>query len=231
MSNRRLPLAAIGFALVASSVAPIAGAQSPAPGSAAPAMSPAPASPMASVPAGASVTVVAVDYAFEGLPSSVPAGTTIALQNDGVEVHELLLARRNDGVTETWDELLALPDEEVITKVTIIGPLIADPGQAGVNVEDGGATLTVTEEGAYIALCFVPQGMTALPDESAAPDPAASFGPPHFVLGMRQEFTVTAPGSSPGPMPSAMAGMPPMASGEPVPSAEPMPSAAASPAA
>jgi hypothetical protein len=70
-------------------------------------------------------------------------------------------------------------------------------------------SLTLEQEGDYIALCFIPQGTTALPDFNAPPpsvDPAATQapqGPPHFVLGMRQEFTVTAAGSSPGPIPPA----------------------------
>jgi hypothetical protein len=222
MSNRRLPIAALGAALAASAFALGAAAQSPAPASPGPAGSVIPTSPMASEAAGSTITVIGTDYAFGGLPSSVPAGTALAFQNDGAEVHELLVARKNDGVTESWDELLALPDEEVIAKVTILGPLVASPGEAGANVDGSGATLTLDVEGSYIALCFVPQGMTAFPDEAASPDPSASFGPPHFVLGMRQEFSVTAAGSSPGPMPSAM----PMAS-----HAAPMASPAGSPAA
>jgi hypothetical protein len=172
------------------------------------------------------VTVTAYEYAFGDLPSSVPAGTSLALTNTGAEVHELIVARKNDGVAESWDVLLALPEEEAMQKVTTIGPLFAAPGEAAaIGIGPAGpepmTALTVEQEGEYIALCFIPQGMTELPDfgaEAEAPpegptssgapastEPAAPQGPPHFVLGMRQEFTVTAPGTSPGPIPAPAA--------------------------
>ena len=40
--------------------------------------------------------------------------------NEGAEDHELAIARKNDGVTESFDELLALPEEEAMTKVTFV---------------------------------------------------------------------------------------------------------------
>lgn len=156
----------------------------------------APAVAQSPVPAasGPTITVVATDHAFGGLPTSVPAGTALALDNQGAEVHELLVARKKAGVTESWDELLALPDAEATEKVDIFGPIFAEPGA----VAEG--TIVLDEEGEYIALCFVPQGMTAIPSGPPAPD--ASFGPPHVMLGMRQEFTVTAAGTEVGPLPS-----------------------------
>lgn len=177
--RRSLALLAATVALGTLAIAPAA-AQSPAPSAAAGA---------------APITVVATDHAFSGLPTSVPAGTALALDNQGAEVHELLVARKKAGVTESWDELLALPDAEAQEKVDIFGPIFADPG----NVAEG--SIVLAEEGEYIALCFVPQGMTAIPSGPPAPD--ASFGPPHAMLGMRQEFTVTAAGTEVGPLPSA----------------------------
>ncbi len=66
--------------------------------------------------------------------------------------------------------------------------------------------ITVAQEGEYIALCFIPQGTTEMPDFSAQAAPpsgapaasAAPQGPPHLLLGMKQEFTVTAAGSEIG---------------------------------
>jgi hypothetical protein len=151
---------------------------------------------------------------------SVPAGTSLAFLNTGAEVHELIVARKNDGVTESWDELIALPEEEAFQKVTTLGPLFAAPGEPatfGIGPTGPGpmSAITVEQEGEYLALCAIPQGMTELPDfgaeaeaqasPDAAPASGAPQGPPHFVLGMRQEFTVTSPGSSPGPIPSAAA--------------------------
>ncbi|HEY8546133.1 MAG TPA: hypothetical protein VIL36_13835, partial [Acidimicrobiales bacterium] len=58
------------------------------------------------------VDVTASNYAFDGLPAELPAGTTsFELTNDAAEVHELLLVRKNDGVTLTAEELLAMPQE------------------------------------------------------------------------------------------------------------------------
>ncbi len=80
-----------------------------------------PAGPAASVPAGPAITVVAKDYHYEGLPTTVPVGTTITLDNQGSEVHEIVIVRRNDGVTQTWDELLAMSQDQAFQYITPVG--------------------------------------------------------------------------------------------------------------
>ena len=145
---------------------------------------------------GPNLEIVAQDYHFAGLPTSVPAGTRLALTNTGVDVHQIVIARRVDGVTQAWDELLADPDPVASGYVTLEGQLFAGPGQAA----EG--DILLARPGDYFAVCFVPQGLTSIPDPSASPDVAASapaLGPAHYLLGMRQEFRVTAAGSSPGP--------------------------------
>jgi hypothetical protein len=118
-----------------------------------------------------SVDVSAVDYAFEGVPESVPSGTaSIALTNNGNEDHEMVLFRRADGETRPVDELLALPDSEVGDAVTFTAATQASPGDTGYLAAD-------LEAGDYIAVCFLPVG--------GAPD-----GPPHFTEGMVTEFSV-----------------------------------------
>ena len=47
------------------------------------------------------VEVTGDDYAFVGLPSSVPVGTSFRFVNGGDEDHEMFIARRNEGTTET----------------------------------------------------------------------------------------------------------------------------------
>jgi len=181
---------------------------------AAPAVAQSPSAPAASMPAGPAITVVGTDYHFGGLPTSVPVGTVLSFQNDGQELHELVLARKNDGETLSWEELLALPDDEALMHVTLVGdgtPLFAGPGQ----LAEG--TLTLAQEGEYIALCFIPQGMVEIPTESTDPSSIPS-GPPHFALGMIQTFTVTPAGTEVGPLPSAMP-MAPMGSPEASPAA------------
>ncbi len=110
--------------------------------------------------------------------------------------------RKNDGVTMTWDELLAMgPGDEVFQYITDVRALFAGP------VETAEGAIVIAQEGDYLADCFIPQGTTSM-EEPASPAPgtsAAPGDPPHFVLGMRQEFTVTAAGSNVGPMPSPMA--------------------------
>jgi hypothetical protein len=169
------------------------------------------------VAAGPAIEVIAKDYSFSDLPTSVPAGTNLSLTNEGTELHELIVVRKNDGVTESFDELLALPEEEALAKVTTVGVLFAAPGEsASMGIGESGApspmtSIVIGEEGDYFALCAIPQGTTEMPDFAAPPDAAgaspgasaAPQGPPHFVLGMRQAFTVTAAGTSPGPLPSS----------------------------
>ena len=141
-----------------------------------------------------SVEVTGDDYAFVGLPSSVPVGTSFRFVNGGDEDHEIFIARRNEGTTETLDELLALPQEELGAKVTLVGGLFANVGQSSL------ASLTLDEEGDYIALCFVSQGTA-----NGVPPADPQNAPPHAMLGMRAEFTVGAPDTPIGPLSTPLA--------------------------
>jgi hypothetical protein len=195
--TRRSLLPIVSAALIATAIAAPAFAQD--------------ATPSGEPPAGPAITVVGGEYYFGGLPTTVPAGTILSLDNQGQELHELIVARKNDGVTQSWEELLQLSDEEAFQYVTIVGgmPLFAAPGA----LAEG--TLVIPSEGEYIALCFIPQGTTEMPADDADPSMIPS-GPPHFVLGMIQTFTVTAAGTEPGPVPSAMP-MGEMPEGSPAP--------------
>ena len=42
---------------------------------------------------GAVVDVTGVEYAYQNLPTSIPAGTTLTFSNDGVEFHEMAISR------------------------------------------------------------------------------------------------------------------------------------------
>lgn len=161
---------------------------------------------------GLSVEVSGVEYAFAGLPTSVPAGTTLTFTNNGAEVHEMVLVRIADGVTETLDELLAMdaegrdPMEEGLVEMVGEMPLFAAPG----TIAEG--TRTLESEGRYVVLCFIPQGLTDMsvlenlgPDTNPEDMPpevqALMANPPHLALGMIQEFTVTPAGTEVGPLP------------------------------
>ena len=157
--------------------------------------------------------VEGADYTFTGIPADVPAGPTIiTFNNVGEEVHVIDMVRINDDVTETVQELLELPEEEAFSKVTSIAGVFAMPGSTSYAVAD----LTA---GSYAALCPIPQGTTpevmeqmsggggapsgSAPEGTEGGEPGATDGstpegsspgaemPPHFALGMIQEFAVT----------------------------------------
>lgn len=124
------------------------------------------------------VDVSAVNYAFNGIPAELEAGTTsFEFSNDGTELHELILIRKNDDTEESFDELLALPEEEARTKTTSVGAAFGAPGEEGVYA------VTDLTAGEYLAICFIPVGTV---DEESEAD-----GPPHFTQGMKHEFRVS----------------------------------------
>jgi hypothetical protein len=168
---------------------------SAAPSSAAPASASAAASPSASASAsagasasaaGTRVDVVGTDYAYSGLQPTYDGPISIAFRNEGEEVHEIVLVRKNPGVTESFQELLALPDAESATKVAFVGVAFAEPGQTAAEM------VVADQPGEYLAVCFIPQGTTELPsiDPNASAPPSLGTGAPHFTLGMLQEFTI-----------------------------------------
>jgi hypothetical protein len=123
------------------------------------------------------VDVTAKDYEFDGFPGELAAGTaSFKFTNDGADAHEMVIVRRNEGTTETVEELLALPEEESEKKVTFVTATGAEPG-------DTAYVTGELETGEYIAICFVPQGTTSQEEEGT--------GPPHAMLGMTKEFTVS----------------------------------------
>lgn len=140
---------------------------------------------------GETIEVTAVEYGFEGLPESVPAGTKLSLRNDGAEPHELVAMRIPDEETRSLEELLQLPEEELGALFGAAEPaavLLAAHGQTdvpGAVVGDG----TLTEPGRYAIVCFLPVGS----DDSVleAEGPPQSDAPPHAVQGMWAELLVT----------------------------------------
>ena len=117
------------------------------------------------------VDVTGVEYAFEGVPETLPAGTVaFNFSNGGEEPHEMLIFRKADGVTESFDEIFAGSEEESEGKIEFSGATFAEPGGES-------STLTDLAAGDYAMVCFVPVG-------------GGEEGPPHASEGMVQEFTV-----------------------------------------
>ena len=80
----------------------------------------------------------------------------------------MVLFRRNDGVTENLGELMELPEEDLMSKVTFTGVTFGGPGTTNYVAMD-------LEPGTYFLLCFIPQG---------------EDGPPRFMGGMQHTVTV-----------------------------------------
>lgn len=119
--------------------------------------------------------VTGVDYAFEGLPAEIGAGrVAIRFTNRtaAAEAHELVLLRRNEGTTESVEDLMALPPDQVMAKVTMAGVVfVEEPDAASTLIAD-------LEPGEYVALCMIPVG-------------GGEEGDPHALHGMVAELTVT----------------------------------------
>lgn len=121
-----------------------------------------------------SVRPTAVEYAFEGVPKTLPAGvTTFAFRNEGDEVHEMLTVRLRDEAISAKD-LGNLPTGGARDAIDYLGSAFARPGEA----DDDSRTLT---PGRYALVCLLPV---------ASADPAADGGPTHFERGMWAEFVV-----------------------------------------
>jgi len=140
----------------------------------------------------AQLNVTLSEFAFGGIPEELPAGGAIvSALNTGEQVHEIVVFRLNDDMTMTAEELFALPEEELFPNLTFAGAGFAVPG------EIGSAVLNLTP-GRYVAICFLPDGLTPEIFEQAGgqlgPDvsfpPGVELGAPHFTHGMLQEFTV-----------------------------------------
>lgn len=123
------------------------------------------------------VPITAVDYAFEGVPDTLPAGfTAFHFTNGGEEVHEMIMVRYKDE-SLTVKDLMKLSDKEAEEKLVFLGASFGPPGASDTEIKE-------LEPGKYALLCFVPVGSTS---EKAA---EKADGPPHVARGMSAEFTV-----------------------------------------
>jgi plastocyanin len=112
------------------------------------------------------VDVTGVEYSFE--LSATPTADTqeITFTNDGAEEHNLIFARINEGFT--LEE--AIKEEGEKGTAEEIGFTFAKPGEEGKPIE----IKQPLEPGNYAMICTV----------------SSKDGPPHFELGMQEEFTI-----------------------------------------
>jgi uncharacterized cupredoxin-like copper-binding protein len=125
---------------------------------------------------GTKTAVTAVDYGYQGLPTQLKAGVNrFKLTNSGTEHHEMAILTRKAGVTDSFDKILSLPEEQGKAKADSVTSADSNPGKSGYTAVD-------LKPGSYIVVCFVPKGSTG---------DKPGDGPPHFTLGMKQEITVS----------------------------------------
>jgi plastocyanin len=139
----------------------------------------------------ATITVKAVDYGFEGLPSSVKAGTALKLTNESArEAHELVAVKLPDNERRSVADLVKLPEDQLMGLFS--GPpalvLLAPPGGGEQIVAEGDGTLR--EPGRYLVLCNVPTGADARAFMNSTGPGQVTGGAPHHVHGMYAEVTV-----------------------------------------
>ena len=148
---------------------------------------------------GGKVSIHATDYAYKGLPGTLPAGETrISFTNDSTaEAHQMDIFRINDGVKESFEQILA-EDEAQQAKLEQQEQQGQQGGQnppaeqapppapkmeffAGTGAGPGTAArmdlVGNLPAGRYGVVCFLP-----VTDDQA--------GTPHYKKGMKAEFTV-----------------------------------------
>jgi uncharacterized cupredoxin-like copper-binding protein len=121
--------------------------------------------------------VTATEYKYDGIPDELKTGYHVLnFSNEGKEQHEMFTFKVNDGVTESLDEIFALPEEEIFGKITPVNAAFAPPGES-----DTGSW-NLTSPGSYAVVCFIPVGSVGETEGD---------GPPHVTEGMVHEFTVS----------------------------------------
>ena len=130
------------------------------------------------------VDVAATEYEFDGVAAEYePGAVSFDFVNNGKELHEFILVKKKADTTETFDELLELPQEEAQEKIEQVDSVFGAPGDDDYIVAD-------LDEGEYMGICFIPVGLTPEAAQAAEEGGEEPQGPPHFTRGMKVEFTV-----------------------------------------
>ena len=140
------------------------------------------------------VEVDLVDFAYEGLPDSIAAGTRLTITNSSEhELHKLSALPIPAEEHRPVEELLALPGDELGTILRVRPTTVLTAGPGGPQVDEIGDG-TLDAPGRYVIICAVPEGLD--PDEyldalsGTGRPPMTGAGRPHFTLGMVDELLV-----------------------------------------
>ena len=163
---------------------------------------------------GGVMAVHATDYAYQGVPGTLPAGETrISFTNDSKgEAHQMELFRMNDGVKDSFDQILA-EDEARLNQENQENPPAPDGQQGQPGAQQGGGQSGPQQPPVEQAPPPPPK-MTFFASTGAGPGKAAKMdlignlpagrygivcflpasddeaGTPHYKKGMKAEFTV-----------------------------------------
>jgi hypothetical protein len=123
------------------------------------------------------IRVTATDHTYQGLPHSRTAATVaVTLTNQGQDLHQLILSRIDDNVTQPFSEILDQLDRSEVAPATPMAVVDADPGERS-------TVFVPLTPGRYGVFDAYPQGTKS--------EIMRGGGPPHFRLGMMHEFKVT----------------------------------------
>ena len=124
--------------------------------------------------------VTGVEYEFQGLPNTLPAGNVaIRFTDTGAELHELAIFRAKS--KDSVRKILGLSEKEQRKKIEEIGGTFTMPGQTSYTVVD------LAKPGRYGVVCFLPVGSTSV---EAAEEAEKKHAKPHWKEGMVATITV-----------------------------------------
>jgi hypothetical protein len=128
------------------------------------------------------VPVTGIEYEFQGLPTTLPAGkTAFQFTDNGAEIHELEVLRIKG--KDSAKKLAGLSEKELSKKAEEVGSTFAMQGQSGYAFAD------MSKPGRYAVLCHLPVGSTS---EQAAEQAAKKHAKTHAQEGMFATITVEA---------------------------------------
>jgi hypothetical protein len=128
------------------------------------------------------VDVTGIEYEFQGLPKTLPAGNVaIRFTDTGAELHELDVFRVKG--KDSVKKIIGLSEKEQRKKVEEVGGTFATQGQTSYTIAD------LSKPGRYGVVCHLPVGSTS---EQAAEQAAKKHAKTHAQEGMYATITVEA---------------------------------------
>jgi hypothetical protein len=126
--------------------------------------------------------VTGIEYEFQGLPRTLPAGkVAIKFTDTGAEWHELAIARLK--TKDSLKKIIGMSEKQQAKKIEEIGGTFAMQGQTSYTIAD------MSKPGRYGVVCFLPVGAT---DAQAAGEAERKHAKSHADRGMLATIRVEA---------------------------------------